>query len=46
MQPTDQDKTSNFYREPSIDANSYQVSAHFLEIDKPETKIDHSGHVC
>jgi hypothetical protein len=42
----DQDKISNPYREPSIDA-SYQVSVHlakrfqrrFLEIDQLETRI-------
>jgi hypothetical protein len=51
---TDQDKMSNLYRGPSIDA-SYQVSVQlamqfqgrrFLEIDQSETRIACGGHVC
>ena len=51
---TDQNRMSNSYREPSIDA-SYQVSVHlaklfqsrgFLEIDQSETRIVCGGHVC
>jgi hypothetical protein len=50
----DQDKMSNRYRGPSIDA-SYQVSVHFakrfqrrrfLEIDQSEPKIACGGHIC
>jgi hypothetical protein len=50
----DQDKMSNLYREPSIDA-SYQVSVHlaerfqmtrFLEIDQLETRIAYGSHIC
>jgi hypothetical protein len=50
----DQDKMSNLYREPSIDA-SYQVSVHlakrfqrrrFLEIDQLETRIACGSHIC
>ena len=51
---TDQDKMSNLYRGPSIDA-SYQVSVHlakrfqrrrFLKIGQLETRIACGGHVC
>jgi hypothetical protein len=51
---TDQDKTTNIYRGPSIDA-SYQVSVQlamqfqgrrFLEIDQSETRIACGSHVC
>jgi hypothetical protein len=51
---TDQDKMSNPYKEPSIDA-SYQVSVHlakrfqrrrFLEIDQLETRIVCGSHIC
>jgi hypothetical protein len=50
----DRDKTSNLYREPSIDA-SYQVSVHlakwfqrrrFKKISQSETRIACGGHVC
>jgi hypothetical protein len=50
----DQDKMSNLYREPSIDA-SYQGSVHlakwfqrtrFLEIDQLETRIVYGSHIC
>ena len=50
----DQNKMSNPYRGPSIDA-FYQVSVHlakrflhrrFLEIDQSETRIACGGHVC
>jgi hypothetical protein len=50
----DQDKMSNLYREPSIDA-SYQVSVHLakrlqrtrsLEIDQLETRIAYGSHIC
>jgi hypothetical protein len=50
----DQDKMSNLYRGPSIDA-SYQVSVHlakwfqrrrFLEIDQSETRIACGSHIC
>ena len=48
-----QNKMSNLYRGPSIDA-SCQVSVHlakrfkrrFLEIDQPETRFAYGGHVC
>jgi hypothetical protein len=49
----DQEKISNVYRGPSIDA-SYQVSVHlakrfqrrrFLNIDQSETRIACGGHV-
>jgi hypothetical protein len=51
---TDQDKMSNLYRGPSIDA-SYQVSVHlakwfqrriFLKIDQSERRIACGDHVC
>ena len=50
---TDQDKISNLYRRPSIDA-SYQVlelakrfqRRRFKEIDQSETRISCGGHVC
>ena len=51
---TDQDKMSNLYRAPALDA-SYQVSVHlakrfqrrrFLKIDQSETRIAYGGHVC
>jgi hypothetical protein len=54
MLVNDQDKMSNPYREPSIDA-SYQVSVHlakpfqrrrFLEIDQIETRIACGSHIC
>ena len=50
----DQDKISDLYREPSIDA-SYQVSVHlakrfqrrrFLQIDQLETRIAYGSHIC
>jgi hypothetical protein len=49
----DQEKKTNPYREPSIDA-SYQVSVHlakrfqrrFLEIDQLETRIACGSHIC
>jgi hypothetical protein len=50
----DQDKMSNIYKEPSIDA-SYQDSVHlvqlfrrrrFLKIGQSETRIACGGHVC
>jgi hypothetical protein len=50
----DQDKMSNLYKEPSIDA-SYQDSVHlvqlfrrrrFLKIGQSETRIACGGHVC
>jgi hypothetical protein len=50
----DQNKMSNPYREPSIDA-SYQVSVHLakrfqrrrcLEIDQLETRIACGSHIC
>jgi hypothetical protein len=50
----DQDKMSNLYRGPSIDA-SYQVSVHlakwfqrrrYLEIDQSETRIACGSHIC
>jgi hypothetical protein len=51
---TDQDKMSNLYREPSINA-SYQVSVHLAKgflrrriekISQSETSIACGGHVC
>jgi hypothetical protein len=50
----DQDKMSNLYREPSIDA-SYRISVHlgsgfsgedFLEINQSKTRMACGGHVC
>ena len=50
---TDQDKMSNRFRGPSIDA-LYQVSIQlakqfqrrFLEIGQSKTRITYGGHVC
>jgi hypothetical protein len=40
----EQDKMSNHYRGPSINA-FHQVSAHLAEIDQSETRIACGGHV-